>query len=313
MAAFNIENISSQRGRIAIVTGANVGLGYETTLALAKKDIRVIMACRNVAKAEKAKAKIRSQVPTAQLDIHQVDLSKMDSVRAFAKSYIAQYDRLDLLINNAGVMIPPHTLTDDGFELQMGVNYLSHFLLTALLMDLLLQTPDSRIVTLSSIAHKKGSINFEDLHGKKSYDEWAAYRQSKLACLIFTYELQRRLEDRSTNTISVAAHPGVSNTNLGTYLPWYIKLIAPIFIPFFTHSPKKAAEPTLYAALGSDVNGGDYFGPDGKNEMTGRATKVNSTPQSKDEALAKKLWEVSEQLTGAKFFENADRSTAGTD
>ena len=302
MPPFNLNDIPSQKGRVAIVTGSNIGLGYETAIGLAQKEMKVVMACRNLAKAEKAKSKILKRVPHADLAILQLDLSSLKAVRAFAKSFNTQYDRLDLLINNAGLLAPPHTLTEDGFELQMGVNYFGHFLLTKLLMDKLEATPDARVVTLSSIAHKKGSINFDDMQSKKDYDPWGAYRQSKLACLIFMFELQRRLEANNCSTISVAAHPGVSITNIAKHQPWYIKLVIPFITPFFTHSVKAGAEPTLYAALGAEVKGRDYFGPGGAREMTGPAVKVNAKRNATDKVVAKKLWTISEELTGEKFF-----------
>ncbi|MBK7410689.1 MAG: SDR family NAD(P)-dependent oxidoreductase [Saprospirales bacterium] len=298
---FDINSIPSQKGRTAIVTGANIGLGYETTLALAQKDVKVIMACRNIEKAEKAKAQILAQVPQAELEVMQVDLSKLQSVRDFAASFLKKYNKLDLLINNAGIMMPPYSRTVDGFESQMGANYFGHFLLTGLLLDTINSTPNSRVVTLSSNAHKSGMINFEDLQSAQKYSAMGAYSQSKLACLLFAYELQRKLEKAGSKTISVAAHPGVSNTNLGQYLPRWVWILAPLLV-FFTHSPKKAAEPTLYAALGTDVNGGDYFGPGGFNEMKGRATKVKSTDLSHDQELAGKLWKVSEELTQISYL-----------
>ncbi|MCB9284578.1 MAG: SDR family NAD(P)-dependent oxidoreductase [Lewinellaceae bacterium] len=302
MPTFDINQIPSQKGRVAIVTGANAGLGYETALVFAQKDLTVIMACRNLEKGAKARDKILQQVPGADLDLMQLDLSAMQSVREFAEHFLKKYNRLDLLVNNAGVMVPPYTETEDGFELQFATNYLGHFLLTGLLLDTVLQTPQSRVVSLSSIAHKNGKIRFEDLQSRKKYSAMGAYSQSKLACLLFAYEMQRRLEKKGSSTLSVAAHPGVSNTDLPRHYPKWTKIIEPLIVPIFTHSPKQAAEPTLYAALGQDVNGGDYFGPDGWNEMKGQATKVNSTPLSKDPEVARRLWEVSEELTGVRYL-----------
>lgn len=300
--SFDINQIPSQKGRIAVVTGANVGLGYETALALAQKDLTVIMACRDLEKGARARDQILQQAPGAELDLMQLDLSALKSVREFSDSFLKKYDRLDLLINNAGVMMPPFSLTEDGFELQLATNYLGHFLLTGLLLDTVLKTSESRVVTLSSIAHKNGKIRFDDLQSRQKYSSIGAYGQSKLACLMFAYELQRRLEKNGGATISVAAHPGVSNTNLSRHYPKWTKILEPLFVPFFTHSPKNAAEPTLYAALGEDVRGGDYFGPDGWNEMKGRATKVDSTALSKDPEVARRLWAVSEELTGLRYL-----------
>ena len=302
MSTFSLTQVTSQKGRIAIVTGANIGLGYETSLVLARKAMKVILACRNLSKAEAAKAKIIQEVPNADLEIIQLDLSKLSSVREFAAKVLAKFDRLDLLINNAGIMIPPLSKTEDGFESQMGVNYFSHFLLTGLLLPLIEKTDHSRIVTLSSIAHKNGVIDFDNLNAEKSYSKIDAYGQSKLACLMFTYELHRRLTASGSQVLSVAAHPGVSMTNLGQHMPAFLQLISPLIAPLFTHSPKNAALPSLYAALGKDIVGGDYTGPSGFREMKGPPAKATSTRASHDEQVAAKLWEVSEKLTGFSYL-----------
>jgi len=300
---FNIQQIPSQKGKIAIVTGANVGLGYETTLELAKKHAHVIMACRNPKKASIAKQNILNIVPTASLEIMNLDLNSLDSVRSFAKEFHSKHTQLDLLINNAGIMIPPFAKTEEGFESQMGVNYFAHFLLTGLLLPILENTPDSRVVSLSSIAHKNGKIDFENLNAEKGYSKMGAYGQSKLACLMFAYELDRRLKKSGSHIISVAAHPGVSNTDLGRHVAkWLYALLTPIF-SLMTHSPDKAALPSLYAALGEDINGGDYTGPTGFNEMKGKPGKVKSTPLSHQQDIAKKLWEVSEKLTQLNYLQ----------
>lgn len=299
--SFNLAAAPSQQGKIAIVTGANIGLGYETVIGLAKKGAKVIMACRNIQKAETARKEILEKVPGAGLEILQLDLGDLSSVRAFAKAYTDKYDSLDLLINNAGIMIPPFSKTKDGFESQMGVNYFGHFLLTSLLFPLLNKTPESRVVTLSSIAHRNGKIQFDNLHAEQKYSKMGAYGQSKLACLMFAYELQRRIDASGSKVLSLAAHPGVSNTNLGQHMSkWLVAIAMPIF-SFFIHSPENAALPTLYAALGTDVNGGEYFGPTGYNEMKGKPGKVQSKPHAHDKEVAKKLWAVSEELTGEKF------------
>ncbi|MEK6478448.1 oxidoreductase [Catalinimonas sp. 4WD22] len=299
----NSNDLPLQDGRIFIVTGANTGLGYETALALAKKGGKVIMACRNLSKANAAKTKIETEVPKADLEVMEIDLSSLQSVRNFAKVYQSKFDRLDVLINNAGVMMPPYTQTEDGFELQLGANYLGHFLLTGLLLDTILKTPNSRVVTLSSIAHKNGKINFDDLQSEKKYSASDAYGQSKLACLMFTFELQRRLEKEGHHqTISTAAHPGVAMTELSRHMPKVVyTLLKYTVAPFLTHAPSEGAKPTLLAAIG-DAKGGDYFGPTGFNEMKGKAGKATCTDLSKDEAIAKRLWEVSEKLVGLKYL-----------
>jgi len=298
---FNLENINSQKGKIAIVTGANSGLGKEITIGLAKKEITVIMACRNKTKAEVAKEEILSKIPTADLVIMELDLSRLDSVRKFATEFFTRYDRLNLLIENAGIMIPPFSKTEDGFESQMGVNYFSHFLLTNLLYPLLNKTEGSRIATTSSLAHERGKIDFDNLNAEKNYSKMGAYGQSKLACLLFAYELKRRLEKAGSKVIAVSSHPGVSKTNLFTNIPKVAQILMTPLLPLFTHSPKNAALPTLYAALGTDVNSGDYFGPTGFNEMKGKPGKVKSKPHSYNIETATKLWEVSEKLTSQKF------------
>ena len=298
---FELDNVPVQRGKIAIVTGANIGLGYETTIGLAKKEIKVIMACRNLVKAEAAKEEILNKVPGAQLEVLKLDLNSLQSVRDFVEEFKAKYDHLDLLIENAGIMIPPFSKTDDGFESQMGVNYFGHFLLTNLLFPTLKNTKDARIVTLSSNAHKTGKIDFENLNAEKNDSKMGAYSQSKLACLMFAYELQRRIEAAGLNMIAVSAHPGVSMTNLGQFIPKVALFLLKPLEPIFTHSAANASLPTLYAALGEDVEGGDYFGPTGYKEMKGKPGKVTSMPQSHDKEVAKKLWDESEKLTGKEF------------
>jgi NAD(P)-dependent dehydrogenase (short-subunit alcohol dehydrogenase family) len=299
----NLKSLPSQEGRTIIVTGANTGLGYETALFSAEKGAKVIMACRNLKKATAAKQKIEQAISTADLEVMEIDLSRLDSVRNFAKTFLSKYDRLDVLINNAGVMMPPYTKTDDGFELQFAANYLGHFLLTGLLIDTILKTPDSRIVSLSSIAHKNGKINFDDLQSEQKYSASDAYGQSKLACLMFAFELQRRLEKAGhQNTISTAAHPGVSDTELGRHMPKLLFNILRYTVgPFLTHAPKEGAKPTIVAATG-EAKGGDYFGPTGFSEMKGKPGKAKSTSLANDEAQAKKLWEVSEKLADFKYL-----------
>jgi len=296
-------NLSEQKGRIFIITGANTGLGYENTLSLAKKGAKVIMACRSLNKANAAKDSIKAEVPNADVEVMEIDLSSLNSVRNFAKAFQSKYDRLDVLINNAGVMMPPYTKTEDGFELQFEANFLGHFLLTGLLMDTILKTPNSRVVNLSSIAHKSGKINFDDLQSEKKYSASEAYGQSKLACLLFAFELQRRLEKAGHDqTISTAAHPGIATTELARHMPKIVYTIIRYTIaPFITHAPKEGAKPTLVAAIGN-AEGGDYFGPTGFQEFKGKPGKVSGTAMATDEDLAKRLWEKSEELVGLKYL-----------
>ncbi len=299
--SFKLETIESQKGKIAVVTGANSGVGQEITVGLAKKEMRVIMACRNIEKAEQAKTDILERVPGADLEIMELDLNSLHSVRRFAQLYQSKYEHLNLLIENAGIMIPPFVKTEDGFESQMGVNYFSHFLLANLLFPLLNKTSGARILTTSSIAHENGRIDFDNLNSEKGYSKMKAYGQSKLACLMFAYELQDRLEAAGSGVIAASAHPGVSKTNLFQNIPKFVQVLMVPFLPLFTHSPEKAALPMLYAALGDDVKGGDYFGPTGFKGMKGEPAKVKSKAHSHDKAVAKKLWEVSEKLTGEDF------------
>ena len=303
MVLFDLMEVPSQKGRIAVVTGANSGLGFETALAFAKKDIRVVMACRSLERGVLARARILEQAPAADLEVMELDLSRMGSVRDFTESYLRRYDRLDLLINNAGVMAAPYQETEDGFEIHLAANYLGHFLLTGLLTDTLLRTPRSRVVSLSSNAHYFGNIRLDDLHWKKrQYYSFFAYCQSKLACLVFAFELQRRLEKTGAGTLSLAAHPGATYTEIVKYYPEWIRFLAPVFAPVLTHPPAAAAEPTLYAALGENVSGGQYFGPGGWLQFKGRARIVGSSRKSKDTRMAGRLWDVSEELTGIRFL-----------
>lgn len=299
--SFNINQIESQKGKIAIVTGANSGLGKEITIGLAKKDMKVIMACRNTNKAELAKSEILKAIPNADLEIMELDLSSLASVRSFVGSFRNKYKQLNLLIENAGIMIPPFAKTEDGFESQMGVNYFSHFLLANLLFPLLNNTPGARVITTSSNAHKNGKIDFDNLNSEKSYSKLGNYEQSKLACLMFAYELQRRLEKSGSQVIALSTHPGVSITNLVTNIPKIAQILMMPFIPFLTHPPEKAALSMLNGALCDDIKGGEYIGPTGFNDMKGMPGKVKSKPHSYDKDVAKKLWEVSEELTMEKF------------
>jgi len=261
-----------------------------------------VLACRNIAKAEAAKASILAQHPKAVVHRMALDLASLKSVRKFAAAYKRRHDKVHLLINNAGIMMPPFSLSEDGFESQLAANYLGHFALTGLLLPLIITTPNSRIVSLSSLAHKWGGIRFEDLNFERRYDKRLAYGQSKLACLMFAYELQRRLKRAGHTTLSVAAHPGVSSTNLFQHLPKIVNVFAPLTALVF-QSAEGGAQPTLYAALGDDIQGGDYCGPQSMGEMRGAPVKVGSSRRSRDEAVAAKLWTVSEELTGVRFLD----------
>ncbi|MEI6735057.1 MAG: oxidoreductase [Comamonadaceae bacterium] len=295
---WNIDAASNQKGRIAIVTGANIGLGYDTALALAGKGCRVVLACRNTDKAKAAREQILARYATAHVECQTLDLSSLKSVHSFATVFAKSHKKLDLLINNAGIMMPPYSLSEDGFESQLAANYLGHFALTGLLLPLLGKTPGSRVISLSSLAHTWGAIRFDDLNFKKGYNKRAGYGQSKLACLMFAYELDRRLRKAGLKTLSVAAHPGVAATNLAQHFP---RLLT-VFFPLLGQSAADGALPTLYAALGDDVNGGDYCGPRSMRQMRGAPVKVSSNRVSKDQAAAARLWRVSEELTGVSFL-----------
>lgn len=291
--------IPDQTGRVAIVTGANSGIGFETAKALAQKGATVVMACRNQAKGETAAEAIRSEKPAGSVQVMALDLSSLASVRAFAAEFTNKFNRLDLLINNAGVMaLPKRFETADGFEMQFGTNHLGHFALTGLLFDLLAKTPGSRIVNVSSGAHQAGRMAWDDLQFKKSYSPFVAYSQSKLANLLFTYELQRRLDRVGVKTLATAAHPGWTATNLQTHSG-----IAGLLNPLFGQKPPMGALPTLYAATAPSVVPTGYYGPDGFMGMRGYPRRTESNRRSHDAEAAQKLWKVSEELTAVSFGE----------
>jgi NAD(P)-dependent dehydrogenase (short-subunit alcohol dehydrogenase family) len=302
--SFDMNSIPSQAGRLAIVTGANAGLGFETTRYLAQKGMSVVMACRSEERARTAKAAIEAELPGARLQILQIDLGDLSSVRRFAESFRKDHQTLDLLINNAGIMWTPYARSVDGFESQMAANYFGHFLLTSLLLDLMPDCPESRVVTLSSIAHAQPlrRIRFEDIHWERGYNRFYAYAQTKLACLLFAKELQRRLKNSGRRVLSLAAHPGVSETELVRSLhPALVFLMHHTVTPLFFHPPREAALPTLMAALDANVSGGEYFGPQGWREMKGPPGPARQSRCARDDDAARRLWEVSEQLTGARF------------
>jgi NAD(P)-dependent dehydrogenase (short-subunit alcohol dehydrogenase family) len=301
---FSINDIPSQAGRTAVITGANTGLGYENARYFARTGMKVIMACRSESRARDAMSRLRADVENADLEFLQLDLSDLSSVRQFAEAFKQDYDKLDLLINNAGIMWTPYEQSVDGFEGQMAANYFGHFLLTSLLIDLLPDEPAARVVSLSSIAHTQGlkRINFEDIHWEKRYQKHLAYAQTKLACLMFAIELQRRLAQAGRKTLSVAAHPGVSETELArTVEPWKLAIMRYTIGPLISHAPPKAALPQVMAALDPSVHGAEYFGPKGIMELSGRPDRGKIMPWAKDPDANRRLWEVSEQLTGARW------------
>jgi NAD(P)-dependent dehydrogenase (short-subunit alcohol dehydrogenase family) len=296
MTGFTAVDISDQTGKTIFITGANTGLGFEVAKALAGKNARVIIGCRSEAKANQAKSDIEAEYKNANVDVVALDLSDLASIKAAAEK-IQQEERLDVLINNAGIMVPPYELTKDGFESQFGVNHLGPFALTNLLLDKLNETPNSRIVSTASIAHKQGKIDFADINAEKKYSAVKRYAMSKLANLYFGYELQRRLTKAKYQTISVVAHPGVADTELIRYLPKFLTFTMPVVKHLF-NSAEQGAWPTLCAATQADVQGGEYYGPNGWREISGPAIKVESTRLSHDEAIAKRLWDLSVEMTG---------------
>jgi NAD(P)-dependent dehydrogenase (short-subunit alcohol dehydrogenase family) len=296
-------DVPDQSGRVAIVTGSNTGLGYETARVLADRGAHVVLAVRDVEKGQAAAAKILGISPRADLKVQPLDVSSLQSVRTAADELKAAYPRIDLLINNAGVMyVPKREPTEDGFEMQFGTNHLGPFALTGLLLDHLLPVEGSRVVMVASVAHKiRAGIHFDDLQWERSYDRVAAYGQSKLANLLFTYELQRRLAAKQEPTIALAAHPGFSNTELMRHLPGPLQPAWKLLAPLVTNSAQMGALPTLLAATSPTAQGGQYYGPDSIGEVMGHPKLVTSTKQSHDEALQKRLWTVSEEFTGVTF------------
>ena len=300
------ENVGDQTGKVAIVTGSNSGIGFEMARVLAENGAKVIMAVRTLEKGEAAANEIRQNFPQADVRVMKLDLADLESVKNFTEDFKKDYSQLDLLINNAGVMIPPYTKTKDGFELQFGTNHLGHFALTAQLLDVLKNTKNARVVNESSIAHTRGELDFDDLNWeKRDYSPWKSYGDSKIANLYFTYQLNKKFKENGLDAIAVAAHPGITNSNLSRH-NWFMDT----FGGFIGQSAEIGALPTLRAAVETDVEGADYFGPNGFKELRGYPVKVDSNDFSKDEQIAERLWKVSEEMTGVKFDFNKQANTA---
>ena len=298
--------ISDLSGKTIVVTGGNSGIGYEAALQFARKHAEVVLACRSIPKAQSAADTIIASQPGAKVQVMELDLSSLASIRSFADAFHQRHPRLDVLCNNAGVMAIPYRTTVDGFEMQFGTNHLGHFALTGLLMDRILATEGSRVVNVSSGAHRMGSIRFDDLQWKNNYRKWSAYGQSKLANLLFTFELQRHLERAGSKTISVACHPGYAATNLQSAGPRMqgsslMESVMALGNTLFSQSAAMGALPTVYAATSPEVHGGDYIGPDGLAELWGQPKKVGCSTAARDTASAAKLWETSEQLTKVHY------------
>jgi NAD(P)-dependent dehydrogenase (short-subunit alcohol dehydrogenase family) len=302
MTKWTSDRIGELKGKRIIVTGSSHGIGFEAAMALARKGAEVVLAVRDQVRGEKAAEKINSWNGHSPASVMDLDLADLESVRQFSTEYSARFDRLDVLINNAGVMIPPFSRTKDGFELQFGTNHLGHFALTAHLLPLLMETPLSRVVTISSIAARKARIDFNNLDGSGGYNSMRFYRQSKLANLLFAAELQNRLERAGASTISIACHPGISATNVlsrgsgretGNVMKALMRIVA--------QPAEKGALPTLYAATNPDLRGGEFIGPDGPGNHKGSPVLTNDLARLYDPELAGRLWELSETLTGISY------------
>jgi NAD(P)-dependent dehydrogenase (short-subunit alcohol dehydrogenase family) len=291
-------DVPDQGGRTAVVTGANSGIGFETARVLAEHGATVILACRDVTRGEAAAARIGGRGPVA---VQHLDLGSLASVRTAASEIHDRHQRLDLLINNAGLMMPPYGTTSDGFERQFGTNHLGHFALTGLLLDLLLPTAGSRVVTVSSNMHRAGRLNIADLQSAQRYRRVAAYGQSKLANLLFTYELQRRLAAAGARTSALAAHPGTAITALTRYFPPAVDRAYHAIGQPIAQQPQSGALPTLRAATDPGARGGEYYGPDGWLEFKGHPRRVSSSARSHDEQAQRQLWQESERLTGVRY------------
>ena len=295
-------DVPDQSGRVAVITGANTGIGYEAAAVLADKGAKVVLAVRNVDKGNEAAARITAKSRDAVVSVQELDLTSLDSIRTAADALKAAHPRIDLLINNAGVMWTPKGTTKDGFELQFGTNHLGHFALTGWLLENLLPVEGSRVVSISSQGHRiRSEIDFDDLQSERGYNRVAAYGRSKLSNLLFTYELQRRLNAKGAATIAAAAHPGGSRTELVRNSPVWIRIPNAVLGPLLFQGPEMGALPTLRAATDPDVRGGQYYGPDGLGEQRGHPKLVESSARSHDEQLQRRLWTASEELTGVTF------------
>ena len=304
--AWTADDIPDLSGKTIVVTGGNSGIGFEAALEFARKRADVILACRDLGKARTAAAQITSSAPGAKVDVMELDLSNLASVRGFSDAFHLQHQALHVLCNNAGVMAIPYRQTADGFEMQFGTNHLGHFALTGLLLDRLIATEGARVVNVASGAHRMGKIRFDDLQWKNGYRKWMAYGQSKLANLLFTLELQRKLDAAGKKLLAVACHPGYAATNLQAVGP---KMSGSSMMEYLTEAGNRllaqsaamGALPTEYAAVAPDVKGGDYIGPDGMAELWGNPVRVGRSAAAQDSAAASRLWEVSEQLTNVHY------------
>ena len=304
---WTIEDMPDLTGRTALVTGANSGIGKQAALALAGAGATVLLGCRDPRRAAVAMSDILDEHPDAEIEPLPLDLGDLEIVAEAADHVLGRVRPLDLLVNNAGVMAPPHMKTEQGFELQLGTNHLGHFALTGRLMPKLLESDSARVVNVSSMAHRQGKMDFDDLNWERSYSRWPAYGRSKLANLLFTFELDRRLRARGANALSVACHPGYAATNLQTSGPGegifgiVLKPLGMIGNLLLAQSDEMGALPTLYAATAADVEGGDFIGPDGIGGARGHPAKVGCSAEARNAEDARRLWEASVEMTGVDF------------
>lgn len=298
MAKWTVKNIDKQDNRTVIITGSNSGIGFQTAKVLALKGAKVIMACRNADKSFKAMKKILRKYNQANLEFIHLDLASMESVKMFTEEFKKKNERLDILVNNAGVMATPYRKTHEGFEYQFGINHLGHFALTGHLIDTLMSTSGSRVVTVTSIAHFRGNMHFYDMEGESWYNRMKGYRQSKLANLMFAYELQKRLRKSGSGTISMAAHPGIASTNI-VWLPFPVAQLKHLVLM----RASKGALPVLMAATDRTIKGGEYIGPGGLWQSFGYPAIRKSSPQSYDKTIWKRLWRISEEMTGLNYLD----------
>jgi NAD(P)-dependent dehydrogenase (short-subunit alcohol dehydrogenase family) len=294
-------DVPDQKGRTALITGANSGLGFDVASVLAAKGATVLLACRDTVKAQEAADRIVASAPGAATEIVRLDLASLASVREAAQEVRSRHASLDLLINNAGLMFPPRGTTQDGFELQMGTNHLGHFAFTGLVLDRLLAAPGSRVVTVSSQAHRGGRMDFDDLQWERRYNRYTAYGRSKLANLLFTLELERRLAAAGAQTASLAAHPGYSQTNLIRHMPAPIRVGARAVEPLIAQDSAMGSLPVLRAATDPAARGGDFYGPSGPGQMRGDPKLVTPSRRARDTGDQQRLWDVSQQLTGVTY------------
>lgn len=300
---WTFDNIPDLTGKTIIVTGGNSGLGFEAVKMFAEKHADVILASRSLQRGEDAKNLILKEFPNSKIDVRQLDLGDLSSVKKFASAFKKDYSQIDILLNNAGIMWCPYDQTKDGFESQMGVNHFGHFALTGLLLDLITKTDKARVVNVSSLGHRSAKWNPNELmFDKNNYAATIAYFNSKFANLLFTYELQRKFEEHNINAIAVAAHPGGSNTNLPKYVEKKLifKILKPLLL-VLTQSAEKGTLPEVRASVDKNVKGGEYYGPKGLGEMGGFPVLVKSTKDSYNQEYAKRLWEDSEKLTGIRY------------